>query len=102
MRHDGFFRSDALERQTIATDRLDMLGPRVDDRHVEPVMREVSAGIAADRAGPDNDDALIHLLPLSVMGCHCERSEALARRMTPARLLRRCAPRNDKICRRDK
>ena len=42
-------------------DRLDMLGPGIDQRHVEPVMREVPAGIAADRAGPDDDDALVHL-----------------------------------------
>src|SRR5205823_822001 len=63
MRHDRFFRRDALERQPIAADRLDMLRPRIDNRHIEPVMREVSAGIPANGAGPDDDDALIHVAP---------------------------------------
>src|SRR2546430_10816747 len=55
-----FVGGDALERQAVAADRLDMLGPGVDQRDVEPVMREVSGGVAADCAGADDDDALVH------------------------------------------
>ena len=62
---DELLLGHAFERQPVLADRLDMLGPRVDQGHVEPVMREVAAGIAADRAGADHRDALIHdLIPL--------------------------------------
>ena len=45
-----------------------MFGPRVDQGHVEPVMCELAAGVAADGAGADHRDALIHdpITPLVV------------------------------------
>ena len=55
-----FVGGDALERKAVAADRLDMLGPGVDQRDVEPVMGEVPAGIAADSPGADDDDPLVH------------------------------------------
>ena len=85
LRDDRFLRGDAFERQPVLADRLDMLGPRVDQRHVEPVMREVAAGIAADRAGPDHDDALVRHFVL-LLSCHCERSEAISCRQSPVEI----------------
>ena len=54
-----------LDGEPVAADRLDMLGPGIDQDDVEPVMREMAAGIAADRPGADDRNALVHdLLPL--------------------------------------
>ncbi len=53
-----------FEREPVPADRLDVLGPGVDQGHVETVMRELAAGIAADRAGADDGNAFFHdLLP---------------------------------------
>ena len=62
---DVLLRGHALDRQSILADRLDVLGPGVDQGHVEPVMREVAASIAADRTGADHRNALVHdVVPL--------------------------------------
>ena len=63
-----------FEGEPVPADRLDMLRPRVDQRHVEPVMREVAAGIAADRAGPDDDDALVLPSAPSELSLRAQRS----------------------------
>ena len=49
-------------RQPVLADRLDMLGPRVDQGDVEAVMREVPAGIPADRPGAEHDNPLVRHL----------------------------------------
>ncbi len=61
---DIFLFGYAFDRQTVAADRLDMLGPGVDQRDVEPVMCEMTAGIAADCAGTDHRNTLVHDLVL--------------------------------------
>ena len=62
--HEFHF-ADPLERQPILADRLDMLGPRVDQRDVEADMREVPAGISADRTGAEHNNPLVHGSSLS-------------------------------------
>ena len=65
MGEDEFLLRHPFDRQPVLADRLDMLGPRIDQDHVEPVMREMAAGIAADRARADHCNALFHdLIPL--------------------------------------
>ena len=55
-----------FECQPVPSDPLDVLGPGIDQRHVEPVMGELTAGIAADGTGADDGDAFLHdLLPLT-------------------------------------
>ena len=62
---DELLLGHSFDRQPVATDRLDVLGPGIDQGHVEPVMRELAAGVAADRAGADHRNALLHdLIPL--------------------------------------
>ncbi len=62
---DELFFGHPFERQPVLADGLDVLGPRVDQGHVEPVMRELAPGIAADCAGADHRDTLVHdLIPL--------------------------------------
>src|SRR5438105_1762319 len=51
-RQDELLGGDTVERQPVTTARLDMLGPRVAQRHVQPVMRHVPARVAGDRSGP--------------------------------------------------
>src|SRR2546428_6702985 len=62
-----------------------MLGPRVDQGDVETVMREVSPGVAADRPGADDDDALVHsaMLPLCRDGWHDKLLSDDGRRSKP-------------------
>src|SRR5204862_7154080 len=68
----------AVECQPVLTDRLDMLGPGVAQDYVDPVMGEVTAGVAADRPGADDRDAFPHdLLPVS-----CLSHDKLAARET--------------------
>ena len=65
VRQNKLLLGDTFDRQPVLADGLDMLRPWVNQDHIEPVMREVTPGIAADRAGADHRDALAHdFLPL--------------------------------------
>ena len=62
---DEFLLGHPFDRQPVAADRLDMFGPGIDQGHVEPVMRELAAGVAADGASADHRNPLRHdLIPL--------------------------------------
>ena len=51
---------DAVELEAARANRLDVLGPHVDQRHVLAVMREIAADVTAERAGADDCDAFTH------------------------------------------
>ena len=48
------------DAQPVFLDLLDVLRPRVDERHILAGLRHMRAGIAADRPGADDDDPLAH------------------------------------------
>src|SRR5262249_28526596 len=50
----------ALDVKTVAPDRLDLLGPRIDEGDVVSGAGEVTAKVAPDRAGSDEHHALLH------------------------------------------
>src|SRR5437764_13154515 len=56
------------DAQPVLLDFLDMLRPRIDEGHILTGLRDVRAGIAADRPGADDDDSLAHgSLPTAVL-----------------------------------
>src|SRR5437870_4393408 len=66
---DGGARLERLvgpgDRDPALTDRLDLLGPRIDQRHVVTRAREKRAQVAADRARADEENLLAHSVPFS-------------------------------------
>ena len=66
---DGGARLERLvgpgHRDPALTDRLDLLGPGIDQRHVVTRAREKRAQVAADRARADEENLLAHSVPFS-------------------------------------
>jgi hypothetical protein len=56
---DLLFRRDAVERQALAADGLDVLRPEVDQGDVLAGMGEPAADISAQRADADDRDSLL-------------------------------------------
>src|SRR5262245_16750127 len=67
MRDLPLFRGQSGEFKTVLANGFDVLGPKVDQRHVVAMQRKMSAHIAANCAAAEHYDALTHHLLLHVI-----------------------------------